>query len=144
MSTIEPEADPDLVTRDLLARASWTASRSSGPGGQRRDKVATRAELTVAEDALDGLPESVAARLRSGLGLDVEPLRIVVQDERFLSRNQAIAAARLLERVRQALAPPPPPRRPTRPSRRAAAERVEEKVARGAVKRLRRPPPAEE
>jgi ribosome-associated protein len=138
------EPETDLVVRHLLERASWTASRSSGPGGQRRDKVATRAELTVDEGALDGLPDPVAARLREGLGLDAEPLRITVQEERFLSRNQAIAAARLAERVGQALAPPPPPRRPTRPSRGAEAARVQEKVARGAVKRLRRSPPVDD
>jgi ribosome-associated protein len=138
------EPDVEAVVRHLLERAAWSASRSSGPGGQRRDKVATRAELTIEEEALLGLHDTVAARLRDGLGLALEPLRITVQDERFLSRNQAIAAARLAERVREALAPPPPPRRPTRPSRRAEAERVQEKVARGAVKKLRRSPPVED
>src|ERR1700687_5785732 len=107
----------DKVVEHLLKNAEWTASRSSGPGGQHRDKASTRAELTISSESLAGLEETVAARLAEALGLEEKPLRITVQDERSLSRNQEIAADRLAERVARALAPPAPPRRPTRPSR---------------------------
>ena len=70
-------------------------------------------------------------------------MRIAVQDERSLARNQEIAAERLGARVAEALAPPPPPRRPTRPSRAARRERLETKTRRGALKQLRRSPPDE-
>lgn len=131
---------PDEVAQHLLARATWTASRSSGPGGQRRDKVETRAELTIGADALDGLDPRTAVRLTERLGLGERPLRVTSQDERSLARNQEIAAERLTELVAAALAPPPPPRRPTRPSRAARRERLEGKAIRSTVKRLRRRP----
>src|SRR5450755_3651237 len=125
------------VVEHLLKGAVWTASRSSGPGGQHRDKASTRAELTVGPDSLIGLEPEIADRLRRELGLDERPLRITVQEDRSLSRNQEIATARLTELVARALAPPPPPRRPTRPSRRKRAARVDDKTRRGTVKRLR-------
>lgn len=131
----------DAVIEHLLKNAEWTASRSSGPGGQHRDKASTRAELTVGSESLAGLEETVATRLTEAFGLEDKPLRITVQNERSLSRNQEIAAERLAERVAQALAPPAPPRRPTRPSRARRAARLDSKTRRGAVKRLRRPPP---
>ena len=130
----------DAVVEHLLKGAQWTASRSSGPGGQHRDKASTRAELTVGSDSLIGLDQEVADRLTLGLGLGERPLRITVQDDRSLSRNQEIATDRLTELVARVLAPPPPPRRPTRPSRRKRAARVDDKTRRGTVKRLRRPP----
>src|SRR5687768_1090189 len=98
------------VVLHVLQRARRTASRSSGPGGQRRDKVETRAELTVDAEALEGLEPDVAALLAERLGLDERPLRITSQDERSLARNQETAEARFAELVAEALAPPPPPR----------------------------------
>ena len=131
--------DSDEITSQLLRRARWSASRSSGPGGQHRDKASTRAELTLSADSLEGLDSDVAARLARALGLDTGPLRIAIQDERSLARNQEIAAEQLRDRVAEALAPPPPRRR-TRPSRAARRERLEAKARRGAVKQLRRSP----
>ena len=132
--------DSEEITSHLLRRAQWSASRSSSPGGQHRDKTSTRAELTLTADSLEGLETNVAARLAQALGLDTGPVRIAIQDERSLTRNQEIAAQRLHDRVAEALAPPPPPRRLTRPSRAARRERLEAKARRGAVKHLRRSP----
>ncbi|MEA2645214.1 MAG: hypothetical protein QOE92_297, partial [Chloroflexota bacterium] len=96
------------MTALLLERARWSASRSSGPGGQHRDKASTRAELTLEADALEGLPEALAARLGAALGLDRGPLRISAQEVRALSQNRALAAERLQAMVEAAMAPPPP------------------------------------
>ena len=128
------------ITQHLLDRARWSASRSSGPGGQRRDKVETRAELTLDLDSLEGLDPAVAETLASRLGLASRPLRITAQEERSLVRNQQRAADRLGELVDQALAPPPPPRRPTKPTRAARQERLAAKSVRSTVKRLRQRP----
>jgi ribosome-associated protein len=132
--------DADEVVEHLLKTAQWTASRSSGPGGQHRDKASTRAELTLDQTSLVGLEPSLADKLRIALGLAERPLRIVVQDERSLNRNQEIAAARLAELVTEVPAPPPPPRRPTRPSRARREARLANKARRGTQKRLRQPP----
>src|SRR5207253_58106 len=91
-------------------------------------------------DSLSGLEPPVAARLLEALGLEERPLRIAIQDERSLSRNQEIAQARLNELVARALAPPPPPRRPTRPGRARREARLADKARRGDTKQLRRPP----
>ncbi|HEY3057677.1 MAG TPA: aminoacyl-tRNA hydrolase [Chloroflexota bacterium] len=132
--------DAREVTEYLLQRAAWGASRSSGPGGQHRDKASTRAELVVDSGALLGLPSQHAERLAVRLGLDERPLRILSQAERSLGRNQEVVAARLRTLVEGALAPDPPRRRPTRPTRRAREKRLASKTYRGTVKRLRRPP----
>jgi ribosome-associated protein len=131
------------VMQLVLRGAQWSASRSSGPGGQHRDKASTRAELTLGIDSLAGLDPDTAARVASALGLDERPLRITVQDERSLSRNQEIAISRLTDLVSEALAPPPPSRRPTRPSRAKREARLADKTRRASLKRLRREPPDE-
>ena len=132
--------DTDEITAHLLRGAQWSASRSNGPGGQHRDKTSTRADIVLTSDSLEGLDVEVAERLGRALGLDLNPLRISIQDERSLARNQEIAAERLRERVAAALAPEPPPRRPTRPDRGARRARLEAKIRRGSIKRLRRSP----
>jgi protein subunit release factor B len=85
-------ANRDEVLAHLLRAAEWSASRSSGSGGQHRDKASTRAELNLTRDSLAGLPSSIVEKLSAALGLDDRPLRISVQDERSLSRNQEVAA----------------------------------------------------
>ncbi|HEV1996582.1 MAG TPA: peptide chain release factor-like protein [Candidatus Dormibacteraeota bacterium] len=130
----------DAVAEHLLQFATWTASRSSGPGGQRRDKVATRAELTIPPSALEGLDDFTFVRLARNLGLGDADLRITSQEDRMLSRNREIAVERLKELLAAALAPPPPRRRATRPSRTKVAERVAGKRQRSVVKRLRQAP----
>jgi hypothetical protein len=80
--------DPEEITAHLLRDARWSASRSSGPGGQHSDKASTRAELTLEADSLEGLDGELAARLARALGLEAGPLRIAIQDERPLARNQ--------------------------------------------------------
>src|SRR5260370_30535326 len=84
----------DTVVEHLLKNAEWTASRSSGPGGQHRDKASTRAELTLGPESLVGLDENVAARPPEAFRLDGKPLPIALQDERTLTRNHRIAPRR--------------------------------------------------
>ncbi len=131
--------DAAEVTQHLLRTARWDASRSSGPGGQHRDKASTRAELTLSVEDLAGLPQSVSDMLVRALRLDVGPLRLLVQDERSLARNQQIAVDRLRRLVTDALAQPTP-RRATRPTRASRERRLADKVRRGAAKDRRRPP----
>jgi len=135
--------DADEITQHVLRRAQWSASRSSGPGGQHRDKASTRAELVLTRESLEGLDPEVAERLGRRLGLDADSLRISIQDERSLTRNQEIAAERLREHVFEALAPDPPTRRPTRPSRGRRRARRDAKIRRGSIKQLRRSPESE-
>src|SRR5438132_13970228 len=102
----------DDVVLHLLKSGQWTASRSSGPGGQHRDKASTRAELTIDRDSLAAPEPALADRLAAALDLDQRPLRITVQDERSPSRNQEIALQRLAPPLAEAAVPPTPPPRP--------------------------------
>jgi len=141
-STVDGVVDVNDVVEALLRGAQWGASRSSGPGGQHRDKASTRAELTLSAEGLlaAGFEPQLASRLEVALGLRDGPLRMLVQNERSLARNREIAVQRLTELVAEALAPPPPPRRPSRPSRAKREARLASKARRSADKRLRRPP----
>ena len=131
--------DPSDVIKHLLRTARWDASRSTGPGGQHRDKASTRAELTVSLEDLTGLPQSVSDSLVRSLRLDDGPLRLLVQEERSLARNQQIAMERLRRLVTAALTLPTP-RRPTRPTRGSRERRLADKLHRSTDKDLRRPP----
>ena len=135
---------PDEVTDHLVAHGTWTFSRSSGPGGQRRDKAETRVELAIGPEALAGLPMRVRDRLARGLGITQTPARFAAEDHRERERNRAAVISRLARRVRQALAPPPPRRKRTRPSRSARKRRLAGKARRGQVKKLRRRPGADD
>jgi ribosome-associated protein len=136
---VTPVEQSEIVDH-LLKTAEWRASRSSRAGGQHRDKASTRAELTLTLDSLDGLPPDIVGRLSTALALEDHAMRIVVQDERSLSRNQEIAIGRLRELVGRALEPPPPPRKSTRPTRGARERRLAEKTRHGRDKVLRQPP----
>lgn len=131
---------PDEVADHLVTQGTWSFSRASGPGGQRRDKASTRAELTIDADALNGLPSPLRARLARELGLNSRSLRISAQAHRERERNRAAVVSRLRRQVRRALAPPPPRRRPTRPSRGAKERRLAGKNKRSRLKKLRGPP----
>ncbi len=128
------------IAAHIAERADWGFSRSSGPGGQRRDKTETRAELTIRAADLAGLPERDAARLIRALRLDARPLRLTSQAERSRERNREVVIARLQRRVAEALAPPPPSRRATRPTRASKERRLAAKTRRGQIKSGRRAP----
>lgn len=132
------------VAGHLAGRGRWGSSRSSGPGGQRRDHAETRVEFTLAAEDLDDLPAGIADRLRDGLRLADRPLRLRCGTERSREQNRAIVERRLLSRVEAALAPPAPPRRPTRPTRASKERRLTAKRQRADIKSGRRSPSADD
>lgn len=131
------------VAAAIAERATWSFSRSSGPGGQRRDKTETRAELTISAGdlaGLEGLSDRDRERLTTALRLGTRPLRLTSQAQRSRERNREVVMERLESRVADALAPPAPSRRPTRPSRAAKERRLAEKTRRARIKSGRRTP----
>ena len=130
------------VTRHLLERSQVRYSRASGPGGQHRDHTESRAELVIGRDALDGLPDDVAARLIDRLHLTKRPLRLASQNDRSRERNRATVERALLNRVEAALRPRTT-RKATRPSASSVARRLDQKAARSRTKNLRRRPEAD-
>jgi len=118
---------------------SWTAVRSSGPGGQNVNKVSSKVELRFDLAHTTALPEEAKARLRllAGRRLDKEGRLVVVsQATRDQQRNLEDARAKLSALVLASLQEPKP-RRATCPSRRAQRRRLEDKRRQGEKKRAR-------
>jgi ribosome-associated protein len=118
---------------------SWTAVRSSGPGGQNVNKVASKVELrfSLARSAVLAAP--VKARLRAAAGKRVNAegeLCIVSQRSRDQQRNLSDTLEKLRTLVLAALEVPKP-RRPTRPTRASQTRRIEQKQRQASKKRLR-------
>jgi ribosome-associated protein len=113
--------------------------RASGPGGQNVNKVSTAAQLRFDLMGSPSLPAPVKSRARAlaGTRLTTEG-EIVITADRFRTQalNRDDAVERLLELLRQA-AIPPKPRRATRPTLASKQRRVEAKVKRGGIKKLR-------
>ena len=113
--------------------------RSSGPGGQNINKVASAVQLRFNVDSSPSLPEEVKARLRRAARSRISEdgvLIIEAKRHRTQEQNREDAIARLVALIARA-AQPPKPRKKTKPTAASQAERIEAKKRRGAVKRLR-------
>jgi len=113
--------------------------RSSGPGGQNVNKVATAVQLRFDVAHSPSLPEDVRERLIRLAGRRVTTEGVLVLDARRFrtqEKNRADAMARLVHWIQRA-ARPPQRRRPTKPTAESRERRHEAKRRRSELKRGR-------
>jgi len=112
--------------------------RSSGPGGQNVNKVASAVELRF-DIARSSLPPDVKERLLALAGNRITAdgvLLIDSREHRTQIQNREAARARLVALLQHA-ARRPKRRRATRPSRAAREKRIRSKKHRGEIKQSR-------
>ncbi len=115
--------------------------RSSGPGGQNVNKVATAVQLRFDAAGSPSLPADVRARLMRLAGQRLTEDGVLIIDARRFrtqARNRQDALERLKALIRRA-AEKPKPRKKTRPTRASKQRRLDDKRHRGETKRRRRP-----
>jgi len=114
--------------------------RSSGPGGQNVNKVATAVQLRFDVARSPNLPEPVRQRLKRLAGRRLTGDGVLIIDARRFrtrERNRHDALERLIALLQKA-AIAPRPRKATRPTAASKRRRLEGKLQRGALKKGRR------
>jgi len=126
-----------IIEEDEL---SWEFVRSSGPGGQNVNKVATAVQLRFDVAGSASLPPDVKGRLKriAGRRMTAEGV-LIIRAQRFRSqeRNRVDARERLQEIITEAVRKPRPRIR-TRPSSSSRIQRLESKHRMAAKKGMRR------
>jgi len=131
-----------LKDRDFSAEFTFTASRSSGPGGQNVNKVSSKIELrfNVPESNLltEEEKEIIQTKLAAKINSEGE-LILVAQSERSQLMNKEKVTEKFYLLLTKALTPVKK-RKPTKPSRAAREKRLEEKRIRSEKKERRKSP----
>ena len=128
---------PDVVIPD--DELEWKFIRSSGPGGQNVNKVASAVQLRFLLPQNTSLPVAVRNRLRRLAGqrlIDDGSILISARSERSQEQNRRDALERLAELIRAAMIEPKI-RKKTRPTRASQERRIESKKRRGNTKQGR-------
>lgn len=138
-------ADPIMITRSIFidpGEIDESFVRSSGPGGQNVNKVASAVQLRFDLLNSPSLPEPMKRRVAglAGSRLTKEGMLVITSNShRDQPLNRAEALARLVALLREG-AFPPKPRIATRPTLASKLRRLTEKNQRSAIKRGRGTP----
>ncbi len=133
---------PLLITPDIVIpdeELEWKFIRSSGPGGQNVNKVASAAQLRFLLPQNTSLTVTVRNRLRRLAGqklIDDGSILLKSSASRSQDQNRRAALDRLETMIRAALVEPKI-RKKTRPTKAAKERRIESKKRRGATKQQR-------
>ena len=128
---------PDIVIPD--EELEWKFIRSSGPGGQNVNKVASAAQLRFLLPLNVTLPVTVRNRLRRLAGqrlVDDGSILFKSMSERTQEGNRRAAQERLTALIRAAMVEPKI-RKKTRPTAGSKERRIDSKKRRGATKQQR-------
>lgn len=130
---------PLIITPDITIpdeELEWKFIRSSGPGGQNVNKVASAVQLRFMLMQNISLPVGARNRLRRLAGqrlVDDGSILIRASSERTQEQNRRDALGRLRELIRAAMVEPKI-RKKTRPSRASQERRIESKKRRASTK----------
>ena len=132
-----------LIVSDRIAipdeELEWKFIRSSGPGGQNVNKVASAVQLRFLLPRNASLSAAVQSRLRRLAGqrlIDDGSILLTARAERSQEQNRRAALERLADLVRAALIEPKV-RKKTRPTRASKERRIDSKKHRAGTKRQR-------
>jgi ribosome-associated protein len=132
-----------LIVSEHLAipdeELEWKFIRSSGPGGQNVNKVASAVQLRFLLPQNTSLPAAVRSRLQRLAGqrlVDDGSILLFARNERSQEQNRRAALERLADLVRAALIEPKI-RKKTRPTRASKERRIDTKKRRAGTKRQR-------
>lgn len=132
----------ELRTRINHDELKFSASRSSGPGGQNVNKLNTKVELrfniSTSVSLDDDEKQILREVLKNKISVDGD-LIITSQNSRSQLKNKEIAEGKFYRIVSQALTPIPE-RKATKPTLAARKRRVDNKKKRSLIKSLRKNP----
>ena len=130
----------ELKKRNIETELLYSASRSSGSGGQNVNKVSSKVELRfsllVTSLFSEAEKELISKKLKTKINNDGE-LILVSQTERTQLMNKKVVTEKFYELLSKALTLPKK-RNPTRPTLSSKIKRLEGKRNRGIVKKLRK------
>lgn len=130
----------DVKNRNIENEFIFSASRSSGPGGQNVNKVSTKIELRFnllqSSSFTENERELLFRKLKNKINKEGE-LLIISQSERSQILNKEAAIEKFYLMISKALTIPKY-RRATRPTYTSKLKRLEEKKNRGSIKKLRK------
>jgi len=133
----------ELRNRNFESELIYSATRSSGPGGQNVNKVSTKVELrfNLAATYLlsDYEKELIFKKLKKKINKDME-LVLVAQEERTQLKNKILVSDKFYELISKSLTLPKK-RKPTKPTLTSKIKRLDAKRMRSNVKKLRNPGP---
>ncbi|HET7087936.1 MAG TPA: alternative ribosome rescue aminoacyl-tRNA hydrolase ArfB [Anaerolineae bacterium] len=129
-----------------LSELKFRFTLSSGPGGQHVNKAATQVELLFDVARSPSLNDAQRQRILRALERFIDSsgvLHLTSQSTRSQLRNRQDVSERFQALLHQALKPRKK-RRATKPTAASREQRLEKKKRRGATKRSRRTPTAED
>jgi ribosome-associated protein len=141
-TSIDDDAVPLAISPEIAIpdeELEWKFIRSSGPGGQNVNKVASAVQLRFLLPLNTSLTAPVRNRLRRLAGqklIDDGSILFSARSERSQEQNRRAALDRLAELIRAAMVEPKI-RKKTRPTRASMERRIESKKRRAGTKRER-------
>jgi ribosome-associated protein len=128
--------------RGINSEIIYSATRSSGPGGQNVNKVNTRVELRFSVNNSEFLSAFEKGKIRFHLKNRINTdgdLLLVSQVERSQWRNKQVVTKRFFDFINKALTPTKK-RIKTKPTRSSKLRRLESKTKNSLKKQLRKRP----